>query len=160
MIGLKIVYIKAAGSIRRYRSATKTQRYHAKPTSHDDDQPSTDIMTVRCGGGRWNAKSHLTVIIEKLAGVWSGSACWRCFGIVSGSSADYMASSRITSNGNEFVLTLEDVGSDRTWRRRWKKYNNRPVLRLQKKIRLSSAGSPHPIYYGSSGRSIAWYQFV
>ena len=150
--------IRSAGSIRRYRVQQRsakdiTQNLLATMTlNRQQDSPHVTVPDVTVVD---RTPSHLTVKIEKLAGMYDLD---RLVEDVSGSFrgrlADYaVTSSRITSNGNEFVLTLEDVGSDRTWRPATLKEMQQPthVLKLQTDLTINLADSPHLIFYGKSG---------
>lgn len=150
--------IRSAGSIRRYRVQQRsakdiTQNLLATMTlNRQQDSPHVTVPDVTVVD---RTPSHLTVEIEKLAGMYDLD---RLVEDVSGSFrgrlADYaVTSSRITSNGNDFVLTLEDVGSDRTWRPATLKEMQQPthVLKLQTDLTINLADSPHLIFYGKSG---------
>lgn len=162
MIGLRFyaIYqgIRSAGSIRRYRVQQKsvkdiTRNLLATMTlNRQQDSPHVTVPSVTVVD---RTPSHLIVKIEKLAGMYDLD---RLAEDVSGSFRGYLAnyavtSSRIAPNGNEFVLTLEDVGSDRTWRPATLEEMQQPthVLRLQKDLTINLADSPHLIYYGKSG---------
>ena len=162
MIGLRFyaIYqgIRSAGSIRRYRVQQKsakdiTRNLLATMTlNRQQDSPHVTVPSVTVVD---RTPSHLIVKIEKLAGMYDLD---RLAEDVSGSFRGYLAnyavtSSRIAPNGNEFVLTLEDVGSDRTWRPATLEEMQQPthVLKLQKDLTINLADSPHLIYYGKSG---------
>ena len=151
--------IRSAGSIGRYRIEQRsakdiTRNLLATMTlNRQQDSPHVTVPRVTVVD---RTPSHLTVMIEKLAGMYDLD---RLAEDVSGSFrgrllANYaVTSSRIAPNGNEFVLTLEDVGSDRTWRPATLEEMQQPthVLKLQKDLTINLADSPHLIFYGKSG---------
>lgn len=150
--------IRSAGSIRRYRVEQRsakdiTQNLLATMTlNRQQDSPHVTVPSVTVVD---RTPSHLIVKIEKLAGMYDlDRLAEDVSGSFRGRLADYaVTSSRITSNGNEFVLTLEDVGSDRTWRPATLKEMQQPthVLKLQTDLTINLADSPHLIFYGKSG---------
>lgn len=162
MIGLRSysIYqgIRSAGSIGRYRIEQKsakdiTRNLLATMTlNKQQDSPHVTVPSVTVVD---RTPSHLTVEIEKLAGMYDlDRLAEDVSGSFRGRLANYaVTSSRIAPNGNEFVLTLEDVGSDRTWRPATLGEMQQPthVLRLQKDLTINLADSPHLIYYGKSG---------
>lgn len=150
--------IRSAGSIGRYRVEQRsakdiTQNLLATMTlNRQQDSPHVTVPDVTVVD---RTPSHLTVKIEKLAGMYDlDRLAEDVSGSFRGRLANYaVTSSRITTNGNEFVLTLEDVGSDRTWRPATLKEMKQPthVLKLQKDLTINLADSPHLIFYGKSG---------
>ena len=150
--------IRSAGAIRRYRVQQRsakdiTQNLLATMTiNRQQDSPHVTVPSVTVVD---RTPSHLTVRIEKLAGMYDlDRLAEDVSGSFRGRLANYaVTSSRITSNGNEFVLTLEDVGSDRTWRPATLGEMKQPthVLRLQKDLTINLADTPHLIFYGKSG---------
>lgn len=150
--------IRSAGSIRRYRVQQRsakdiTQNLLATMTlNRQQDSPHVTVPDVTVVD---RTPSHLTVKIEKLAGMYDlDRLAEDVSGSFRGRLAEYaVTSSRITTNGNEFILTLEDVGSDRTWRPATLEEMQQPthVLKLQKDLTINLADSPHLIYYGKSG---------
>lgn len=150
--------IRSAGSIRRYRVQQRsakdiTRNLLATMTlNRQQDSPHVTVPSVTVVD---RTPSHLIVMIEKLAGMYDlDRLAEDVSGSFRGRLADYaVTSSRITSNGNEFVLTLEDVGSDRTWRPATLKEMQQPthVLKLQTDLTINLADSPHLIFYGKSG---------
>lgn len=162
MIGLRSysIYqgIRSAGSIRRYRVQQRsakdiTQNLLATMTlNRQQDSPHVTVPDVTVID---RTPSHLTVIIEKLAGMYDlDRLAEDVSGSFRGRLANYaVTSSRIAPNGNEFVLTLEDVGSDRTWRPATLEEMKQPthVLKLQKDLTINLADNPHLIYFGKSG---------
>lgn len=150
--------IRSAGSIGRYRIEQKSAKditcnlLATMTLNRQQDSPHVTVPSVTVVD---RTPSHLIVKIEKLAGMYDLD---RLAEDVSGSFRGHLAnyavtSSRIAPNGNEFVLTLEDVGSDRTWRPATLKEMQQPthVLRLQKDLAINLADSPHLIFYGKSG---------
>lgn len=150
--------IRSAGSIRRYRVEQRsakdiTQNLLATMTlNRQQDSPHVTVPDVTVVD---RTPSHLIVRIEKLAGMYDlDRLAEDVSGSFRGRLANYaVTSSRITTNGNEFILTLEDVGSDRTWRPASLKEMKQPthVLKLQKDLTINLADSPHLIFYGKSG---------
>lgn len=150
--------IRSAGSVGRYRVQQRTvkditQNLLATMTlNRQQDSPHVTVPSVTVVD---RTPSHLTVRIEKLAGMYDlDRLAEDVSGSFRGRLANYaVTSSRIATNGNEFVLTLEDVGSDRTWRPATLEEMQQPthVLRLQKDLTINLADSPHLIYYGKSG---------
>lgn len=162
MIGLRSygIYrgIRSAGSIGRYRVEQRsakdiTRNLLATMTlNRQQDSPHVtvpDVMVVD------RTPSHLTVKIEKLAGMYDlDRLAEDVSGSFRGRLANYaVTSSRIAPNGNEFILTLEDVGSDRTWRPATLGEMKQPshVLKLQKDLTINLADNPHLIFFGKSG---------
>lgn len=150
--------IRSAGSIGRYRIEQKSAKditcnlLATMTLNRQQDSPHVTVPSVTVVD---RTPSHLIVKIEKLAGMYDLD---RLAEDVSGSFRGHLAnyavtSSRIAPNGNEFVLTLEDVGSDRTWRPKTLGEMKQPshVLKLQKDLTINLADSPHLIYYGKSG---------
>lgn len=162
MIGLRSygIYrdIRSSGSIGRYRIEQRsaediTRNLLATMTlNRQQDSPHVTVPSVTVVD---RTPSHLTVRIEKLAGMYDlDRLAEDVSGSFRGRLAEYaVTSSRIAPNGNEFVLMLEDVGSDRTWRPATLEEMKQPthVLRLQKDLTINLADSPHLIYYGKSG---------
>lgn len=150
--------IRSAGSVGRYRVEQRsakdiTRNLLATMTlNRQQDSPHVTVPSVTVVD---RTPSHLIVKIEKLAGMYDLDRLSEdVSGSFRGRLANYaVTSSRITTNGNEFVLTLEDVGSDRTWRPATLEEMRQPthVLRLQKDLTINLADSPHLIYYGKSG---------
>lgn len=150
--------IRSAGSIRRYRVQQRsakdiTQSLLATMTvNRQQDSPHVTVPSVTVVD---RTPSHLIVRIEKLAGMYDlDRLAEDVSGSFRGRLANYaVTSSRIATNGNEFILTIEDVGSDRTWRPATLEEMKQPthVLRLQKDLTINLADSPHLIYYGKSG---------
>lgn len=150
--------IRSAGSIGRYRIEQKsakdiTRNLLATMTiNRQQDSPHVTVPSVTVVD---RTPSHLIVEIEKLAGMYDlDRLAEDVSGSFRGRLANYaVTSSRIAPNGNEFVLTLEDVGSDRTWRPATLEEMQQPthVLRLQKDLTINLADSPHLIFYGKSG---------
>lgn len=150
--------IRSAGSVGRYRVEQRsakdiTQNLLATMTlNRQQDSPHVTVPDVAVID---RTPPHLTVKIEKLAGMYDlDRLAEDVSGSFRGRLANYaVTSSRITTNGNEFVLTLEDVGSDRTWRPATLKEMKQPthVLRLQKDLTINLADNPHLIFYGKSG---------
>lgn len=150
--------IRSAGSIGRYRIEQKSAKditcnlLATMTLNRQQDSPHVTVPSVTVVD---RTPSHLIVKIEKLAGMYDLD---RLAEDVSGSFRGHLAnyavtSSRIAPNGNEFVLTLEDVGSDRTWRPKTLGEMKQPshVLKLQKDLTINLADSPHLIFYGKSG---------
>lgn len=150
--------IRSAGSVGRYRVQQRTakditQNLLATMTlNRQQDSPHVTVPSVTVVD---RTPSHLTVRIEKLAGMYDlDRLAEDVSGSFRGRLANYaVTSSRITPNGNEFILTLEDVGSDRTWRPATLKEMKQPthVLRLQKDLTINLADNPHLIFFGKSG---------
>lgn len=150
--------IRSAGSVGRYRVQQRTakditQNLLATMTlNRQQDSPHVTVPSVTVVD---RTPSHLTVRIEKLAGMYDlDRLAEDVSGSFRGRLANYaVTSSRIAPNGNEFVLTLEDVGSDRTWRPATLEEMKQPthVLKLQKDLTINLADSPHLIFYGKSG---------
>ena len=150
--------IRSAGSFRRYRVEQRsakdiTQNLLATMTlNRQQDSPHVTVPSVTVID---RTPSHLTVTIEKLAGMYDlDRLAEDVSGSFRGRLANYaVTSSRITTNGNEFVLTLEDVGSDRTWRPATLEEMQQPthVLKLQKDLTINLADNPHLIFFGKSG---------
>lgn len=150
--------IRSAGSIGRYRIEQRsakdiTRNLLATMTlNRQQDSPHVTVPSVTVVD---RTPSHLIVKIEKLAGMYDlDRLAEDVSGSFRGRLANYaVTSSRIAPNGNEFILTLEDVGSDRTWRPATLKEMRQPthVLRLQKDLTINLADSPHLIFYGKSG---------
>lgn len=150
--------IRSAGSIGRYRIEQRsvkdvTRNLLATMTlNRRQDSPHVTVPSVTVVD---RTPSHLIVKIEKLAGMYDlDRLAEDVSGSFRGRLANYaVTSSRIAPNGNEFILTLEDVGSDRTWRPATLEEMRQPthVLRLQKDLTINLADSPHLIFYGKSG---------
>lgn len=150
--------IRSAGSIGRYRIQQRSAKditcnlLATMTLNRQQDSPHVTVPSVTVVD---RTPSHLIVKIEKLAGMYDlDRLAEDVSGSFRGRLADYaVTSSRITTNGNEFVLTLEDVGSDRTWRPATLKEMKQPthVLRLQKDLTINLADRPHLIFYGKSG---------
>ena len=119
MIGLRSysIYqgIRSAGSIRRYRVEQKSEKDITRnllatmTLNRQQDSPHVTVPSVTVVD---RTPSHLTVEIEKLAGMYDlDRLAEDVSGSFRGRLANYaVTSSRIAPNGNEFVLTLEDVG--------------------------------------------------
>ena len=150
--------IRSAGSIRRYRVEQRsakdiTRNLLATMTlNRQQDSPHVTVPDVTVID---RTPSHLTVKIEKLAGMYDLD---RLAEDVSGSFRGLLAnyavtSSRITTNGNEFVLTLEDVESDRTWRPatlediKVEKY----IIKLQEGLKVNLSERAHIAIWGKTG---------
>lgn len=150
--------IRSAGSIGRYRIEQKSEKDITRnllatmTLNRQQDSPHVTVPSVTVVD---RTPSHLIVKIEKLAGMYDlDRLAEDVSGSFRGRLANYaVTSSRIAPNGNEFVLTLEDVGSDRTWRPATLEEMKQPthVLRLQKDLTINLADRPHLIYYGKSG---------
>ena len=150
--------IRSAGSIRRYRVEQRsakdiTQNLLATMTlNRQQDSPHVTVPSVTVVD---RTPSHLIVKIEKLAGMYDlDRLAEDVSGSFRGRLANYaVTSSRITTNGNEFVLTLEDVGSDRTWRPatlediKVEKY----IIKLQEGLKVNLSERAHIAVWGRTG---------
>lgn len=152
-----IKVIRLAGSFSRYRIENRARKSVTKSLlatmtlNRLQDTPYISVpKVVVC-----LADDHIKVTIEKLAGMHDidrlsedVSSSFR------GKLEPYaVTSALITTDGNEYRLVLEDVGTDKTWRPATLEEMKQPshVLKLQEGLTINLADKPHLFFYGKSG---------